>query len=392
MRSIELFSGAGGLALGLEGAGFESVALVERNKDACATLRLNRPKWNIIQSDIREVNFPDFGAIDLVAGGPPCQPFSMGGKANGYDDQRDMFPQAVRAVRQLRPRAFIFENVRGLMRPAFSNYVEYIRLQFIYPDFPISQNASWEVNLQRLQKHDNSKRSEDHLTYRVTIHQANAANFGVPQHRHRVFFVGFRSDLYSEWFFPTPTASKEELLRAQLVNGSYWREHGLSGPLGAGLKFKGRMAALTDEPLFEVPGRWKTVRDALKGLSDPRERNSHQNHYFQPGAKSYAGHTGSPLDEPSKALKAGDHGVPGGENMLRHSNGKVRYFTVRESARIQTFPDDYIFSGSWTESMRQLGNAVPVALAQAVAQSVADHIQPNGKRPSLQSPRQAQSR
>lgn len=392
MRSIELFSGAGGLALGLEGAGFESVALVERNKDACATLRLNRPKWNIIESDIREVNFPDFGAIDLVAGGPPCQPFSMGGKANGYDDQRDMFPQAVRAVRQLRPRAFVFENVRGLMRPAFSNYVEYIRLQFIYPDFPISQNASWEVNLQRLQKHDNSKRSEDHLTYRVTIHQANAANFGVPQHRHRVFFVGFRSDLYSEWFFPTPTASKEELLRAQLVNGNYWREHELSGPPGAGLKFKGRMAALTDELLFEVPGRWKTVRDALKGLSDPRERSSHQNHYFQPGAKSYAGHTGSPLDEPSKALKAGDHGVPGGENMLRHSNGKVRYFTVRESARIQTFPDDYIFAGSWTESMRQLGNAVPVALAQAVAQSVADHIQPNGKRPSLQSPRQAQSR
>lgn len=392
MRSIELFSGAGGLALGLEGAGFESVALVERNKDACATLRLNRPTWNVIESDIREVNFPDFGAIDLVAGGPPCQPFSMGGKANGYDDQRDMFPQAVRAVRQLRPRAFIFENVRGLMRPAFSNYVEYIRLQFIYPDFPISQNASWELNLQRLQKHDNSKHSEDHLTYRVTIHQANAANFGVPQHRHRVFFVGFRSDLHSRWFFPTPTAYKEELLRAQMVNGSYWREHGLSRPPGAGLKFKGRMEALTDEPLFEVPGRWKTVRDALKGLSDPRERSLHQNHYFQPGAKSYAGHTGSPLDEPSKALKAGDHGVPGGENMLRYSNGKVRYFTVRESARIQTFPDDYIFAGSWTESMRQLGNAVPVALAQVVAQSVANHIQPDGKRPSLQSPRQAQSR
>jgi len=389
MRSIELFSGAGGLALGLEAAGFESVALVERNRDACATLRLNRPCWNVVESDIREVQFSDFGSIDLVAGGPPCQPFSMGGKANGYDDHRDMFPQAVRAVRELRPSAFLFENVRGLLRPAFSNYVEYIKLQFSYPDFPISPNASWELNLQRLQRYHNSKRSDDDLTYTVTIQQANAADFGVPQHRHRVFFVGFRSDLYSKWFFPTPTATKEELLRSQLVNGSYWREHGMAGPTGTQLGYKGRMAELTDEPLFSTPGRWRTVRDAIKGLSDPREKKSHQNHFFQPGAKSYPGHTGSLLDEPAKALKAGDHGVPGGENMLRYPNGRVRYFTVRESARIQTFPDDYIFSGSWTESMRQLGNAVPVALAGAVAQSVRDHIQPNGKRTALQSARQA---
>ena len=389
MRSIELFSGAGGLALGLEGAGFESVALVERNKDACATLRLNRPKWHVIESDIREVNFSDFGTIDLVAGGPPCQPFSMGGKANGYDDHRDMFPQAVRAVRELRPRAFLFENVKGLLRHAFSNYVQYIKLQFTYPDFPISHNASWEVNLQRLQRHDNSKRSDDNLTYRVTIQQANAADFGVPQHRHRVFFVGFRSDIFSKWFFPTPTATKEELLRSQLVNGSYWHDHGLTRLAASQLGFKGQMSKLTDEPLFAVPGRWRTVRDAIKGLGDPREKSSDQNHIFQPGARSYPGHTGSPLDEPSKALKAGDHGVPGGENMLRYQNGRVRYFTVRESARIQTFPDDYVFSGSWTESMRQLGNAVPVALAQAVAQSVSDHLQPNGKRPALQPARQA---
>jgi DNA (cytosine-5)-methyltransferase 1 len=89
----------------------------------------------------------------------------------------------------------------------------------------------------------------------------------------------------------------------------------------------------------------------------------------------------------SKALKAGDHGVPGGENMMRFPDGEVRYYTIRESARIQTFPDDYRFYGSWTESMRQLGNAVPVALAQAVAQSIADHLQPHGKRRNLQSSR-----
>lgn len=92
---------------------------------------------------------------------------------------------------------------------------------------------------------------------------------------------------------------------------------------------------------------------------------------FNPGARSYTGHTGSPFDEPAKTLKAGDHGVPGGENMLARVDGSVRYFTVREAARLQTFPDDYLFRGAWTEAMRQLGNAVPVRLAETVARSVA---------------------
>jgi DNA (cytosine-5)-methyltransferase 1 len=119
---------------------------------------------------------------------------------------------------------------------------------------------------------------------------------------------------------------------------------------------------------------WKTVRDAITDLPDPEKSFSKDafDHKFNPGARTYAGHTGSPLDEPAKTLKAGDHGVPGGENMLLKPNGSVRYFTVRESARLQTFPDDYRFPGSWTESMRQLGNAVPVTLAQAVGMSVAD--------------------
>ena len=383
MRSIELFSGAGGLALGLEGAGFESVALVERNRDACATLRMNRPHWNILETDVRELEFAKFGPVDLVAGGPPCQPFSMGGKANGYDDHRDMFPQAVRAVRELRPKAFLFENVRGLLRPAFSNYVEYIKLQFTYPDFPISRNVSWEVNLQRLQKYNNSHHGAGDLQYNVSIQLANAANYRVPQHRHRVFFVGFRSDLHSKWFFPSPITTSDELCRAQYLDGTYWQEHNINPPP----EFVGLPAnakRLTSGLLFAQTERWRTVRDAIAGLPDPRKPSRLHNHVFQDGAKAYPGHTGSPFDEPAKALKAGDHGVPGGENMVRYENGKVRYFTVRESARIQTFPDDYIFSGSWTESMRQLGNAVPVALAHAVAQSIADHLQPHGRKPDFQ--------
>ncbi|MDR1497049.1 MAG: DNA cytosine methyltransferase [Puniceicoccales bacterium] len=367
LRSIELFSGAGGLALGLEGAGFSHVGLVERNRDACATLRLNRPKWNLLETDVRKINFADFGAVEMVAGGPPCQPFSIGGKARGYDDLRDMFPQAVRAVRELRPRAFMFENVRGLMRQAFRNYVEFIRLQLTYPDFPVSSDLGWEANLLRLQRHHTSKRRVDGLVYQVSLHLADAADYGVPQRRHRVFFVGFRSDLDAKWSFPAPLCSADELLREKYVTGEYWSSHGIarrSPPAGV------RIASLREPLLFRSQGRWKTVRDAIGKLPEPGSRSNLANHVFQPGARAYAGHTGSPFDEPAKALKAGAHGVPGGENMLDYGNDRVRYFSVRESARIQTFPDNYVFSGSWTESMRQLGNAVPVQLARAVASSI----------------------
>jgi DNA (cytosine-5)-methyltransferase 1 len=120
---------------------------------------------------------------------------------------------------------------------------------------------------------------------------------------------------------------------------------------------------------------WLTVRDAIFDLPDPEKiSDSIPNHRFQSGAKSYAGHTGSPLDEPAKTLKAGVHGVPGGENMLVKPDGRVRYFTVRESARLQTFPDNYFFEGSWSESMRQLGNAVPVTLGNIIAKNIAKHL------------------
>lgn len=120
-------------------------------------------------------------------------------------------------------------------------------------------------------------------------------------------------------------------------------------------------------------GRWQTVRDAIGDLPNPAKPFSESgiyNHEYRPGAKIYAGHSGSVLDEPSKTIKAGAHGVPGGENTVVLDDGSVRYYTVRESARIQTFPDEYLFSASWTESMRQIGNAVPVKLAKAVGDSV----------------------
>jgi DNA (cytosine-5)-methyltransferase 1 len=123
----------------------------------------------------------------------------------------------------------------------------------------------------------------------------------------------------------------------------------------------------------------------LHDLPDPERQptasTKHSNHRFQPGAKSYPGHTGSPLDEPAKTLKAGVHGVPGGENMLLRPDGTVRYFTVRESARLQTFPDDYCFTSSWTEAMRQIGNAVPVTLANLIGNNVADKLEKRNHAP-----------
>ena len=333
---------------------------------------------------MREVDYALYGPVDLVAGGPPCQPFSMGGKARGFSDRRDMFPEAVRAVRELRPGAFLFENVRGLLRPAFSDYVEFIRLQLTYPDFPVSSNVDWSTNLRRLQRHHTAKDARGGLVYQVTINLADAANYGVPQRRHRVFFVGFRADLDVGWSFPSITHTQDELLRSQYVTGEYWGEHrkGVKALWAVPETLEKRISSLRSGDLLSLFSRWRTVRDGLRGLPEPEFGESalpFTNHRFQPGARSYPGHTGSPLDEPSKALKAGDHGVPGGENMLRRPDGSVRYFSVRESARIQTFPDDWRFASSWTESMRQLGNAVPVELARVVAASIAAKLAPRAK-------------
>jgi DNA (cytosine-5)-methyltransferase 1 len=165
------------------------------------------------------------------------------------------------------------------------------------------------------------------------------------------------------------------LLRDQWVTGEYWERHKVPKKKRPQLlpRSQGRIERLRSAALLDVKQPWQTVRDAISDLPRPGDK-AHQliaNHKFWPGARSYPGHTGSLLDSPAKTLKAGDHGVPGGENMLAMPDGSVRYFTVRESARLQTFPDEYTFQGSWSEAMRQLGNAVPVRLAEVVASSVA---------------------
>lgn len=383
LQSIELFAGAGGLGIGLHRAGFKPVQVVERDVYACDTIRENAGRagsfmadWPLEQGDVRSVDFGVHeGRLDLISGGPPCQPFSMGGKHKAYDDARDMFPEAVRAVREARPRAFVFENVKGLTRASFQNYFQYIQLQMRHPEVVARPEEDWADHLRRLERHHTAG-PRGGLNYRLVTRLLNAADHGVPQKRERVLFVGFREDLDLEWSFPIRTHSAEALIWDQYRDGSYWDRHRVAKkdrPENEALA--ARAARMEARPVGEA---WKTVRDAIHDLPDPEHdpvrARAVTNHRFQAGARSYPGHTGSPLDEPAKTLKAGVHGVPGGENMLRKPTGEVRYFTVRESARLQTFPDDYVFHGSWTETMRQLGNAVPVRLAEMVGRDVARRL------------------
>ncbi len=148
--------------------------------------------------------------LDLISGGPPCQPFSLGGKHKAHDDARDMFPQAIRAVREARPKAFIFENVKGLTRAAFRNYFEYIKLQLEHPELVAEDDEDWTEHLARLERH-HIHGVADGLHYRVIAQVLNAADYGVPQKRERVVFVGFRDDLDLEWNFPIATHGADAL-------------------------------------------------------------------------------------------------------------------------------------------------------------------------------------
>lgn len=369
MKSIELFSGTGGLALGLQQAGFDHVALYEWDKHACENLEMNFGVSKVIRGDVRNVDFGVHNGVDLVAGGPPCQPFSLGGKSMAYRDSRDMFPEMVRAIRETMPRAFVVENVKGLLRKAFSTYFNYIILQLTYPKIEKEGQMTWQQHLSELERVHTSSQHVG-LHYNVTFRLVDAANYGVPQHRYRVVIVGFRNDVNAKWAFPEPTHSEAALLYTKWISHEYWEEHGLPYPSIIPLTKEQLRKVYMQHDLFDSSLRWQTVRDAIRGLPTDDIGKMRLNHIGRGGAKEYPGHTGSHLDEPSKTIKAGAHGVPGGENMLLSDDGSLRYYTVRESARIQSFPDSFDFKGPWSESMRQIGNAVPVKLAKVIGDSV----------------------
>lgn len=361
MKSAELFAGCGGLALGLSHAGFDHSYMVEFNKEAVSTVLHNKQRgvdhirdWPVHLQDVREIDWKSIGPLDLISGGPPCQPFGIGGKKLGQNDQRDMWPEAIRAVRETKPRFFLFENVRNIAGPRFRPYLNWIVAHLARPDLVRNGTESHDEHRTRLL---NSGTAED---YSVIWQLVNAADFGAAQIRHRVLIFGIRND---QGVHPSPmsaTHSRDKLLWDQYISGEYWERHGIKSRQKPTMQQDqtrvDRMRAIGVEP-DGLP--WVTLRDALKGLGEP---NGKYNHVLQPGARVYPGHTGSLLDLPAKALKAGDHGVPGGENMMVRDDGSVRYFTTREAARLVGLPDEFEFPGAWSVSMRQLGNAVPSEL------------------------------
>ncbi|MEU0068535.1 DNA cytosine methyltransferase [Streptomyces sp. NPDC006332] len=376
-RSIELFAGGGGMALGMHRAGFANEQLVELMPSACEILRANaesRPElWkseNVREMDVRrwlrEVPSLNLGEIDLLAGGPPCQPFSVSGSHAGHEDDRNMFPAAIDAVRQLKPKLFVFENVPGLLRESFLPYYEYIADQLRRPEVrPRGKSELWAEHHERIKR---SRKSG--LRYHVFREDINAADVGVPQSRRRVFLIGIRTDLIrqEDWVSVPRTHSLDSLLYSQYVDYSYWEQCKEDVPQAVPLTAAGRVNRLRSLLMAPSEHRWRTVRDAVADLPDPDEAHGVLNHWSIPGARSYKGHTGSPYDMPSKTLKAGVHGVCGGEGMIRYADDSLRYLTIREAARVQSFPDWYDVVGTRTKAMRALGNAVAVDVAATIGQ------------------------
>lgn len=352
---VELFAGGGGLLRGCADAGMRCLAAIEYDHRSCETLRMNARRnpgvypVDVEETDVRSVDWARWRGVDVLTGGPPCQPFSLGGKSKAADDGRDMFPAMAAAVAALMPKAFIVENVGGLLRPRFGDYHRYILERLAHPRMGRADGEEWVHHLRRLEHAGDGD-------YAVSETLADAADYGVPQRRRRIIIIGVRRDLgIPAVMLPHPTHSGTALAAVQR-SGEYWERRGIPD--------RGVLAPETGSDGL-LP--WVTVRDAL---SVPKADNDPMDGLIPATTgTAYPGHTGSDPDLPSKTIKAGVHGVPGGENMLMTGNGPVPY-SARDAARLQTFPDDVAFSGSRSQAMRQIGNAVPVLLARIAASAV----------------------
>ena len=379
-QSVELFAGGGGMALGMRDAGFKHVALVEWWAPAARVLRHNaelKPDlWkpgDVIEADVGVVQneLGEHGTVQLVAGGPPCQPFSLGGAHAGDTDDRNQFPAALDVVRLLRPELVVFENVPGLLRPSFVDYVDYVKAQLRHPEITASSDDElWNEHHARINK------TKALPVYRVYHEEIDAADLGVPQSRKRVFIIGIRADVLGAdtWQKIDMTHSRDTLLYDQYVTGAYWTRHGLPSQ-----EVPVRLANAVKRLKQIGPpdsGPWQTLRDVLTKIPPPGQSVEvplWPNHLFIPGARIYAKHSGSPLDLPSKTIKAGVHGVAGGEAMLRELDGTVRYLTTREAAMVQGFPQDYEFPGPRSRVMGVIGNAVATHVAVTLGGALRNH-------------------
>lgn len=324
--SIELFAGAGGLAIGLEKAGFEAVLLNEIDKHACNTLRANRPNWNVVEGDIQNVDFTEFRGIDFISGGFPCQAFSYAGNQLGFEDTRGtLFFEFARAIKEAQPKVFLGENVRGLLEHDNGKTIGAIK--------SVISNLGYTLIEPRVLK---------------------AIFYKVPQKRERLMLVGIRNDLvqYAQFHWPSPY-KRVYVLKDALKAGELYAN---DVPESIGQKYSKRK----EEILKLVPqgGYWRDLPDEL-------QREYMQGSYFLGGGKTGMARRLS-WDEPSLTLTCS----PSQKQTERCHPEESRPLTVREYARIQTFPDEWIFSGSLSSQYKQIGNAVPVNLAFAMGKNL----------------------
>lgn len=311
-RVLELCAGAGGLALGMEQAGFHHVALIEQDRHAVATLKLNRPDWNVIREDIRKVDFTVFrkDSIDVVSGGLPCTPFSSAGEGKGKADENDLLMEGVRAVKEVAPKAFVFENVEGLLHSKHADYVAHLLR-----------------NLTR-------------LGYKTVIHRINARDYGIPQNRHRILIVGLRKEFAGAFRIPPKfphLATNVGDALADLMSAGGWS--------GADAWVR----SMRERPFME---RGRLVQqgflsDTIRGRQGSAKeleavRHARNGVTYAPVAKS----------APTNEGAAQEGFLPGLTNRMR--------------ARLQDFPDVWEFSGGEGIVADQIGNAVPVGMARAV--------------------------
>lgn len=325
--SVELFAGAGGLALGMEMAGFQHVLLNEFDHEACETLRVNRPGWNVVEEDIHTVDFTGLkGKVDFLSGGFPCQAFSYAGKRRGFEETRGtLFFELARAVKEIQPKVFLCENVKGL------------------------------------REHDNGRTLEtitnviEELGYSLIPPRVlKAVMFKVPQKRERLFLVAVRKDFADKVSFDWPAPYRRVMtLRDAFFAGDLYP---VDVPESEGQQYPEKKKSVMD--LVPMGGDW---RDLPEEVAKEYMKGS----YNLGGGKTGMARRLS-LDEPSLTLTC----APAQKQTERCHPTQTRPLTVREYARIQTFPDDWNFSGNMSSKYKQIGNAVPVNLAYAMGRAV----------------------
>lgn len=334
---LELFAGAGGMALGLEKAGLKSVLLNEIDSHACKTLRKNRPEWNVVEGDVSKVDFTPYrNTVDVLAGGFPCQAFSYAGKKLGFEDTRGtLFFEFARAVKEINPKVLLAENVRGLLNHDDGRTLDTIK--------SIITDLGYTLFEPRVLK---------------------AIFYKVPQKRERLIIVAVRNDLANGIDFEWPSSYNKILtLKDALKKGELYDS---DVPESEGQKYPKRKA----EILSMVPpgGYWRDLPEDI------------QKEYMLKSFYLGGGKTGMARrlswDEPSLTLTC----APAQKQTERCHPEETRPLTVREYARIQTFPDDWVFEGPMSAKYKQIGNAVPVNLSFAVGKSVVHLLEKINKR------------